>query len=370
MMKISVCMIVKDEEKFLGQCLDSVKGLADEIIIVDTGSADRTKEIAKEKGAAVIDYKWNDDTAKARNTGVEKAKGDWILVLDADETIANESFVPIRKLMEKEFDAYYLVQLNYTNSVNDLNFIPLQKKTPYSMDFRGYFPVEIIRFFRNRKGIRFTSIVHERLNDSIKQLGLKAVRTDVPIHHYQFLKGEEVMKKKQLAFLNLFEKKSKDIKDDPKMLHDMGILYYNYKNDEKKAIECFERAVKLKSDYIAPLFSLATVYARKKDNIKAKEMYHLALSINPENAAANYNLGNIYAEEKDYNNAILHYVNAVRIKPIVGAFNNLGNIYVMAGKWEGALEAFKAAIKFNHPRSDQLQKKVDEIEKMMEKRKA
>jgi len=186
-----MCMIVRNEEKFLPKCLESVKGLADEIIIVDTGSADKTIEIAKKAGAKVLNYRWDDDTARARNTGLKEAKGDWILVLDADEIIGKESFEPIRKLTEMEFDAYYLMQINYTDNAKDINFIPLARKNPYSMDFHGFFPVEIIRFFRNRKGIEFTSIVHERLNESIKKLGLKAARTDIPIHHYQSSRGRQ-----------------------------------------------------------------------------------------------------------------------------------------------------------------------------------
>lgn len=365
---ISLCMIARNEEKFLPKCLESVKGLVDEMIVVDTGSDDKTIEIAGSFGAKVLHYRWDDDTANARNTGLKEAKGDWVLVLDADETIAKESFEPVRKLTKKEFDAYYLVQMNYTNNARDINFIPLQKKTPYSMGFNGFFPVEIIRFFRNRKGIRFTSIVHERLNDSVKELGLKAARTDVPIHHYQFLKGEDVMKKKQLAFLRLFEKKVKDYPNDAKMRHDMGVIYYNYENDEKKAIECFEKAIELKKDYTDPIFSLAAIYARKKDNARAKEMYNNALKIMPKHAAAHFNLGNIYAEEKDYANAIKHYTEAIKVRPMAAAFHNLGNVFVILGRWEGALVSYKSAVQYNHPRKEQIQKKVEEIEKMVEEK--
>lgn len=365
---ISLCMIARNEEKFLPKCLESVKGLVDEMIVVDTGSDDRTAEIAESFGAKVLHYKWDDDTANARNTGLKEAKEDWVLVLDADEVVAKESFGPIRKLATKEFDAYYLVQVNYTNNAGDINFIPLQKKTSYSMDFKGFFPVEIIRLFRNNKGIKFTSIVHERLNDSIKKLGLKTARTDVPIHHYQFLKGEDVMKKKQLAFLRLFEKKVKEYPNDAKMRHDMGIIYYNYENDEKKAIECFEKAIEIKKDYTDPIFSLAAIYARKKDNAKAREMYERALKINPKHSQAHFNLGNIYASEKDYANAIKHYTETIKIRPMAAAFHNLGNVFVILGRWEGALLAYKSAVQFNHPRKEQIQRKIEEIEKMVEKK--
>jgi len=363
-----MCMIVKNEEKFLGKCLESVKGLADEIIVVDTGSTDRTIEIAKKAGAKVISYEWNDDTAAARNAGLKEAKGDWILILDADEIIGKESFEPIRKLTGMDFDAFYLVQMNYTNNTKDINFVPA-RKTPYSMDFSGFFPVEIIRLFRNSKGIEFTSIVHERLNESIKRLGLKTARTDIPIHHYQSLKGEAEMKRKQLAFLRLFEKKIKEFPDDEKMYHDMGIIYYNYENDEKKAVECFEKAMKLNPKYLAPMFSLAAIYSRKKDNAKAKGMYEKILAIDQKHAQTHYNLGNILAEEKNYRDAIMHYTESAKLKPNPLVFNNLGNIFVILARWDAALLSYRTAIQLNHPRKEQLQKKADEIERMIEKKK-
>ncbi|MBC7084270.1 MAG: glycosyltransferase [Firmicutes bacterium] len=85
--QISLCMIVKNEEEFLPGCLDSVKGVVDEIIIVDTGSTDRTVEIARQYGAKVYHYEWNDDFAAARNESLKHATCGWILVLDADERL-------------------------------------------------------------------------------------------------------------------------------------------------------------------------------------------------------------------------------------------------------------------------------------------
>ena len=87
--RLSVCMIVKNEERFLGQCLASVKGLADELIIIDTGSTDRTVEIAREHGAQVGHFEWCNDFAAARNASIAPATGDWILFLDADEELSS-----------------------------------------------------------------------------------------------------------------------------------------------------------------------------------------------------------------------------------------------------------------------------------------
>ena len=86
--RLSVCMIVKNEERFLGQCLASVKDIADELIVIDTGSTDRTVEIAREHGAQVGHFEWCNDFAAARNASIAAATGDWILFLDADEELS------------------------------------------------------------------------------------------------------------------------------------------------------------------------------------------------------------------------------------------------------------------------------------------
>src|SRR3989344_5938628 len=97
---ISLCMITKDEEKYLEQCLSSVNSLVDEIIIVDTGSNDKTKEIAKKFKAKVFDFKWIDDFSAARNESLKHATKDWILVIDADEIIEQKGLNIIKNAIE------------------------------------------------------------------------------------------------------------------------------------------------------------------------------------------------------------------------------------------------------------------------------
>jgi cellulose synthase/poly-beta-1,6-N-acetylglucosamine synthase-like glycosyltransferase len=89
---ISVCMIVRDEEIHLPDALASVRSIAEEIIVLDTGSVDRTVEIATAMGARVLTYDWQDDFAAARNVSIEAARHDWILVLDADQRLAPDMY--------------------------------------------------------------------------------------------------------------------------------------------------------------------------------------------------------------------------------------------------------------------------------------
>ena len=110
--KLSLCMIVKNEEKELPLCVNSVKPALDEIVIVDTGSSDNTKEVARQLGARVFDFPWVDDFSAARNHSILRATGDYILWLDADDRVDEGEVEKIRLLKQnfpwKKNQAYYL----------------------------------------------------------------------------------------------------------------------------------------------------------------------------------------------------------------------------------------------------------------------
>lgn len=115
---ISLCMIVKDEEKVLARCLDSIRELMDEIIIVDTGSHDRTKEIAAKYTDKVYDFKWVGDFSKARNFSFSKAGCDYIYTADADEVLDEENREKFRTLKETLLPEVEIVQMYYGNQLS------------------------------------------------------------------------------------------------------------------------------------------------------------------------------------------------------------------------------------------------------------
>lgn len=126
MITISVCMIVKNEEKVLARCLDSLAGIADELVIVDTGSSDRTKEIAAEYTDRIYDFAWTDDFSAARNYSFSKATKEYIYAADADEVIEEEERRRFLKLKEELDPQVEIVQMLYTNQ--------LQHNTTYNFD--------------------------------------------------------------------------------------------------------------------------------------------------------------------------------------------------------------------------------------------
>lgn len=162
---LSLCMIVRDEAARLPGCLDSVAGLADDIVVVDTGSRDTTRDIAAARGARVIETRWTGDFAAARNIALAAARGRWILVLDADETLPPASRILIHELVSgRSHSGYNLVQRN-------------------RLAAGGHVSVHIVRLFPNDPRVRFERPIHEQVNTSLERAGIPIVDTDVPFDH-------------------------------------------------------------------------------------------------------------------------------------------------------------------------------------------
>ena len=152
---LALCMIVKDEEKHLADCLESIVNVVDQIVIVDTGSKDNTIKIAKRYNAEIINFKWCNDFSAARNESIKHAKADWILWMDADERLSSESANEIRKLLKPETKpVIYKVQIN--SQTDKGSSVRLSSAH---------------RIFNNKKGIYFTGKIHEQISESAAILG-------------------------------------------------------------------------------------------------------------------------------------------------------------------------------------------------------
>ncbi|MSW49289.1 MAG: glycosyltransferase, partial [Actinobacteria bacterium] len=191
---VSLCMIVKDEEAMLGRCLASVRPFVDELVVVDTGSTDRTVEIAREHGARILHHEWTHDFAAARNVSLEAATGDWILCLDADEVLSEGEGPRLRALAGRTWrEALYLVETNHTEELE------IGASTRHLA----------LRLFRNRPGRRFSGRLHEQVEELAALPAQRREVTDVRIEHYGYLgevreqKGKEqrnrVLVEQQLA---------------------------------------------------------------------------------------------------------------------------------------------------------------------------
>ncbi len=192
--KISLSMIVKNEEKYLRGCLESVKGIVDELVIVDTGSNDNTLKIAEEFGAKLYNYEWSNDFSEARNYALSKCTCGWILYLDADERLSDHSISELRKI--KSSGKLTGCKCTVINP-DDFNGKP---------NYMRY-----TRLFPNNPSVRFTGAVHEQIDDSLLENKYEIIETGIEIIHTGYnVPYEEIKGKAQRNLIILESEYEKD----------------------------------------------------------------------------------------------------------------------------------------------------------------
>jgi tetratricopeptide (TPR) repeat protein len=200
-------MIVKNEAQRLPRCLDSVHGVVDEIVVVDTGSTDDTVAVAERYGARVFHFAWCEDFAAARNEAVAHARGAWILALDADEALARSARHSIRRLLTD--DRYQAYLLNIRS--------PL-KGTRSQAAVINAWP----RLFRNRPEIRYEGRVHEQISPSIARMDGTISATDLVIDHLGYHQEFSDQMEKQARNLALLERELAEHPGDPMTMFHYG----------------------------------------------------------------------------------------------------------------------------------------------------
>ncbi len=325
MASISLCMIVKNEEKDLPQCLNSVKELVDEIIIVDTGSVDKTKEVASQFTNKIFDFEWVDNFSTARNFSLTKATKDWILILDADEIISKEDFVKIKSLIEDEdVSAVSLTQRNYTNDPSRENF------TFTGGDFLGYSDSIIVRLFKSGLDVRFTGRIHEVVEPLLKEKSLSILHSAIPIHHYKENKSIEDRISKLRMYGDLLKKKVEEEENNPKAYHELGILL-KMEGKFSDAVQLFARAIELKPEFAEAEYSLGVCHNNLKNYDSAIAFFLRLLDRRPNYANAYFSMGVSYISLLEYQKGIDVIEQGLTIKEDIHALTNLAAAYEKLG---------------------------------------
>ncbi len=173
---LSVCLITKNEEASLPRALKSVQGVADEIVVADTGSKDRTLEVAKNFGAVTCEFPWCDDFSAARNFAVSHAKGDWIFWLDADEELLAESVDELRSSIARDDALAFFVRRQDLKRADDLNY--------YTMMWQ-------LRLFRRREDLIFRGRCHPDFHPPIGEVedktGMRVFESTITMRHYGYV---------------------------------------------------------------------------------------------------------------------------------------------------------------------------------------
>lgn len=365
-------MIVKNEEIALPKCLSSVKGVVDEMVVLDTGSTDRTPEIAREFGARVYHFEWCNDFSVARNQSLKYIQGDWVLVLDADEVLVPEIVPTLQQAIKST--RHLLINL--------LRQEVQAAQSPYSL---------ISRLFRNHPDIYFSRPYHALVDDSVSLILSREPQwrvgylPEVAILHEGYQKGAIAQRDKFSKATQAMEGFLASHPTDPYVCSKLGALYVQT-GSVAQGIELLERglttdAVNAQIVYelryhlgIAytrlqhPEQALAHYQAATQVNIYpmlklgaynnlgnlrrstgdlagAKMTYEMAVQIDPNFAAGHYNLGMILKAMGRLNDAIAAYQQAIELNPIYAeAYQNLGVVLLKLGRVPESLAAFGTAI--------------------------
>ena len=196
-------MIVKNEQDWIEGAVESVRSLLDEVLIVDTGSTDSTLDRIRRFNPRIINFKWTDSFAEARNAGLEAAVSPWILVLDADERIATRDLALLARALHSGPDGFRLVQRNYMMANHIVDWTPNDGSYPEGDGYPGFIDNPLVRLFRNSPEIRFQGSVHETVDPARMPAKFRWKSLPVVIHHYGKLREPERMAAKQRLYLDL-----------------------------------------------------------------------------------------------------------------------------------------------------------------------
>lgn len=306
--RISQCMIVKNEERNIEKALSWGKGIVSEQIVVDTGSTDRTVEIAEQMGAKIYHFEWINDFAAAKNFAISKAKYEWVALLDADEYFSEEDakklLYYVRQLQDKPYDAI-LASWVHLDDEGNVTAVGTQS-----------------RVFRNAPGLRYKGRIHEHLA-SLNGTDFRFVDAvnELSIFHTGYGEIGHQEKVKSGRNLKIIQAELEENPDDYRMLGYLGDEYYSADNREK-AEETFRKAISLMPDteeFIDPIRTAMTFgklleilyanYDTSEQNIM--EIYERAVRRLPQEGDFDYFVGKYFFMHENYPLAEKHLKRAL-----------------------------------------------------------
>ncbi len=347
---LSACLIVKNEERFLPACLQSLQSIADEIIVVDTGSTDQTPAIAERFGAKVLHFPWCNDFAAARNFSLQHAQGEWILIIDADEQVINPEVVrPFLQQLSPQIGGVF-VQL--------LSVAPVQSGSKQHVNY-------LVRIVRNHPDIRFEGVIHEQISPAIQKAGYHATLSPIQLYHRGYALTPEQMRAKAQRNLELLNAHLEAHPEDGYAWFQRGKTLLLLEQLEQAAADFDQALSLLPADHLARIQALnyrAWLAFHHQHFNTARQLVTESLKQQPEQAFAYYLLGELLFQTRQYEEALeaFHKMQAFAQKPSVSAAMAgelilppaerhflLGKTYLQVGQLSEAEKHFRAGIEHN-----------------------
>lgn len=340
MATLSVCIVTRDDERYLERSLIPIKDVVDEIIIVDLQSQDGTEAIARRFATSFESRPFSNDLAEARNVAVRKASMDWILYLDADEIVFKEEMRSLKRfLATADADAYILSARNYTNDRRLLGWTA----SSVIAGFEGYTVSKSIRLFRNFKGISFRYPVTPTLLPTLHalQAGIKELE-DVVIHNL----GYDPFSRLRLDWL------VSHVREFP---HDIAnryslasILMQNGQLDDAK--EHFGQIARIDAKFRRTLTNLGTILMMQRRHDEAAKVFLKAIEVDEKDVGAYNNLGVIFKMAKNFEKAEYMFKKAIQLdQKDPRLFKALALVYLESQKADAAKKVVEAGLSL-HPK--------------------
>jgi glycosyltransferase involved in cell wall biosynthesis len=338
---ISLAMIVKDEETSLARCLKSVETLVDEIIIVDTGSTDKTVEIARGFGACVRHFKWRDDFAAARNESLKYCLNPWVLILDADEAIDPLDHEKIKDAcLRPGADAWELTIRNYMSSsmatTHDIGAAPNKSTYNEGKECPFYTDNPCLRLVKKFDGLSFTGKIHETIGKTILSLGKTIGGLDAVIHHYGKLNSDREGYKARYYF-TLAEREAQ--KNPADKWSQFNLLQQALRAEQwEAALGAAQATIKFNLTAEPLVFYGAGVALQKMErHEEAVEYFDLLLKQNPKHALGILCKGSSYEALGNANGARELMIKAIDLQPsYVPAYVSLSELELRLNNFEAA----------------------------------
>lgn len=329
-------MIVKNEETSLPRCLNSVKDVVDEIVIVDTGSKDNTLNIALEFGAKIFNYTWDDDFSAARNFALKNSTGNFILYLDADEELSNNSRNELLKLSETS------EKIGYYCTVRSIDEYSKQDNT-----------IRYIRFFKNADSIRFNGKVHEQITDSLIENNYKLIHSDIEIIHYGYNISSKDKSLKAERNLKLLLKEYAN-NQKPYIAFQIAQSYFILKNftEAEKFFKISLTSNGLSKDLQSEsYYYLAQISHNNFDIIGSENNIKNALKLNDKKPFHHYLYAKILQRKQDYSNALNTYKKALELNKRADKIHKENLQTVLLNKTEVIFSGINLSLKLNDKRN-------------------